>query len=133
MKLKPKDYAQGLYQAVKDQPEAEIKRMISNFVQLLAKKQALKLEKEIINSFIKIYNQDKGILEVDLKSARPLSSEQEEQIKNKISEITKMPKIELKKQVDQKILGGLIFKYQDNLYDASLKTNLNNLKNNIKK
>ena len=59
-----------------------------------------------------------------------------------MSEFTKLPvkiqavriteKTEIKTRVDESIIGGVVVRVDDTLIDASVRTQLNNLNNNLK-
>ena len=85
---------------------------------------------EIIEAFSSMYRQHNGIKVVELTTATPLSNE----IKNTIgqelqkSALLSGKKVELKEKVDPSIIGGLTIQVDDNLFDASIKHDLQHIK-----
>jgi F-type H+-transporting ATPase subunit delta len=84
---------------------------------------------EIADSFIAQYNTLKGISKVTVTTATPLSKESLEAVRAKLlaSNVTD-ESIEFTTIVDPSIIGGLVIKIGDNLYDASVERKLKELK-----
>lgn len=84
---------------------------------------------EIASSFIDQYNRLKGITKVQITSATKLTEKALETIRTKLiaSDITD-ESIEFTTVVDPSIIGGIIIKIGDKLYDASVQRKLNDLK-----
>ena len=84
---------------------------------------------EIADSFIAQYNTLKGISKVTVTTATPLSKESLEAVRAKLlaSNVTD-ESIEFTTIVDPSIIGGLVIRIGDNLYDASVERKLKELK-----
>jgi len=125
MKTLPKNYALGLYEAIKTlESKTQIQGAIKNFILILKKERALYLIPKIISAFEKIYKKENGIIDIEVTT------------KNEIDFNTIIKnlgnKLEIKKKIDSNIIGGLILKYEDNLIDGSLKKKLEILKEGFK-
>lgn len=132
MKMTPRYIAQALYDVTKDKSEKEIKEIINNFFKFLNQKSLFKLTDRIIEKYIEIYNKNEGIMPVEVKSSKQLSSQEESAIKEKVKTITQADKIELNNVVNPEMIGGVILNFDNKVIDLSIKNYLNKLKNKIK-
>jgi F-type H+-transporting ATPase subunit delta len=84
---------------------------------------------EVAGEFIKQYNTLKGISKVQVTSASKMSPETLEAIRKKLiaSDVTD-ESIEFTSVVDPSIIGGVIIRIGDKLYDASVQRKLKELK-----
>lgn len=78
---------------------------------------------DIYRSFVKLANDARGIAEATVTSAKPLTDEEQAELAEKFGQ-TLNKKLRLTAVVDPSILGGIIVKIGDRLYDGSLKTKL---------
>jgi len=78
---------------------------------------------DIYSSFVQLANEARGFAEATVTSAKPLSSEEQAELAEKFGQ-TLNKKLRLTAIVDPAILGGIIIKIGDRLYDGSLKTKL---------
>jgi F-type H+-transporting ATPase subunit delta len=86
--------------------------------------------KDIIEAFIAKYRDMKGIKVAEITTAMELSAEAKASIEQQLqgSAILKNKKIELKEKVDPSIIGGLVVQVDDQLFDASIKHDLQFIK-----
>jgi len=131
MKIKSKDYAKILYEITKAAQEGEIAETLNGFILMLSRNNDLKKADEIMKYFGEIYNNGKGIAEVELKSARELSKASLAIIKEYINRLTGAEQVLIKAEVDKKLIGGFIFKYGSTVIDASLKNRLIKMKERL--
>ncbi|KQL46588.1 ATP synthase subunit delta [Brevibacillus choshinensis] len=78
---------------------------------------------EIYSSFVKLANDARGVADAIVTSAKPLTSEEQAELAEKFGQ-TLNKKLRLTAVVDPAILGGIVIKIGDRLYDGSLKTKL---------
>ena len=102
---------------------------ISFFRLIFAKGRAIAMQ-EIIEAFGVLYRNYKGIKEVELTTAVPVSTTIVDQIKALLAgnKMMEGKSIELKEKVDPSILGGLVVQVDDQLFDASIKHDLQYIK-----
>ena len=133
MKIKSKQYAISLYEAVKDLPNEKIKAVLVNFVKILVKNNAMRMAPQIIEYFEKYANRAEGVGAVKIKTAVPMAEEVIENIKKITPELVgrKFKKVNIKKEVDPVVIGGFVLECEDVVFDASLKNKLELLKNNL--
>jgi len=82
---------------------------------------------EIADAYDDLLDQQLGKIEVDVTVAQKLSPEQLEQVRKSVSSALKKDAV-IHQYVDDRIIGGLILRVQDQLIDASVKTQLDTLK-----
>jgi len=131
MKISVQQYARSLYDSVFEKSEKEVKAVLKNFVALLGRNRELNRAEEIIRVFSELWNKEHGEINAVLVSARELGPTARETVTNYLKEKTSAKKISLKEEIDKKLLGGFVLKYDSKVLDGSLKTSLENLKNNI--
>ncbi len=131
MKITARQYAQSLYESVSAKSEKEAKLVLQNFVALLGRNRELNKAEEIIRIFAEIWNKAQGELNAELISARELEASAREMIVSYLKEKTDAKKINLQEEIDNKLLGGFVLKYDSRVLDGSLKTSLEELKNKI--
>jgi len=132
MKITPKKYAQSLYESLAEiESEADIKVALKNFVKILAAHRNLNKSKKIIAEFEKIWNQERGIVEGELTSARELDGNTVKLLNGYIVKLTSAKEVKLENQIDKNILGGFTAKVGDMMIDGSIKNQLNSLKDSL--
>ncbi|MFA6551726.1 MAG: ATP synthase F1 subunit delta [Patescibacteria group bacterium] len=132
MKITPKKYAQSLYESLAEiESEADIKVALKNFVKILAARRNLNKAGKIIAEFEKIWNQERGIVEGELTSARELSPEVIKLLNGYVVKLAAAKEVKLENSIDKNILGGFTAKVGDIMIDGSIKNQLQSLKNKL--
>ncbi|MEJ0021157.1 MAG: ATP synthase F1 subunit delta [Candidatus Doudnabacteria bacterium] len=132
MKFTAKQYAEALFESLEDTDPKHIDIILDNFVAAMSENNDLRMFDDIASEFHKLELAKKGIKEVDVTSAKPLNKENEEQILDELNKLAK-GHYELKKKVDEQLVGGVVIKFDDKMIDASVKNNLEQLKNELNK
>lgn len=132
MKFSAKQYAKALMDAIHETDPKDQDKVLDNFARVLAENNDLRLYDQIAEEFHKLDLAKQGIKQVEVKSAHPLSRENEKAIVDELNKLVK-GKIELKKQVDERLIGGVLIQMEDQVIDASVKNQLEQLKNNLSK
>lgn len=131
MKISSRQYAQSLYESVARKNEKEVKTVLKNFVILLGHNRELNRADEIISIFDEIWDKDKGEIEATLVSARKLDAATKKVIVGYLEDKAGVKKITLKEEIDEKLIGGFVLKYNGKVIDGSLKNSLEVLKMKI--
>jgi len=85
---------------------------------------------DICRIFIVLYQEENNISTLTLTSAFVLKKEQKDAILQAFQEKGLISKdIELKEQINPELLGGFILQYKDMVYNASVKSKLDRLRN----
>lgn len=122
----PQAYARALYDLTQGKTGAALEKVMQNFVAILARDGKLRKANAIIEEFIHYARAQAGIVEIEIKSARELPSATINHIKKSFGE-----KVEATSVVKENLLGGVVVQSADKIFDASLITQLNNLKTKL--
>lgn len=138
MKIKPKIYAQFLYEKIKAADASEAKETVRAFVALLFSNNDLSKYNRIIREFEKYYCSTEGVVEAKILSARKLSNAELNGFKktifqNYLKAKKEVARVEVRTTEDNALLGGAVVRVEDKLYDASLKRQLISFKEQVKK
>jgi len=125
-KISPKQYALSLYESLAENKDQG--KIMENFLALVSYNKDWKNLSKIISSFEAIYDAKEGLIEAKVESVRDLSASLKKQIIAWLK-ARENKEIILKESINQDLLGGFKISYQDTVVDASLKTQLQNLKN----
>lgn len=123
MKIKPKQYAVALYEAVKDVPKEKVRGILDNFIKTLVKNNAFRFAPQIIDYFVKYANRAEGIADLKIKSASSIKDDLLEKIKKAAPEILgrDFKKINVRQEGKEDLIGGFILECDDMIFDASIK------------
>lgn len=133
MNIKPKQYAVALYESLQDAKSGEAKLVVGKLVKILAENNDISKIDKIIASFQKIWNIEKGIIDLEIESARELDKTTLLDIEGYVREISQAEQIVVAKKINPAVLGGAIFRYGDKVMDAGVKGRVAALKDAIKK
>lgn len=98
------------------------------FVNLLVKKGRESDLREIATAFINQYNAIKGIHKVKLTTAVAISTEAAKAIGDRVKQANNFDSVELETVVDGKLIGGFVLEFDNKLVDASVATDLREIK-----
>lgn len=132
MKISPEKYASALFEllrGVNNQKEANT--LISNFISLTVKNNDFYQIDKILKEFKRKWGQEFRLIKAEVISVYPISPDVEKVILDYVKKEAKMTQVEIENKIDKEILGGVIVKYDDKIFDASLKTKLNRLKETL--
>ncbi|MDO8445111.1 MAG: ATP synthase F1 subunit delta [Deltaproteobacteria bacterium] len=103
-----------------------------NFLLLLVDKGRLPLLQEMYRSYQKLSDEKAGRMNATVVTASQLT---EQLIKEIVASLEKKTgkKVSLSSEVDPALIGGVVIKIGDIIYDGSIKTQLNKLRDNIRK
>ena len=109
---------------------ADYQRITKNFLRLVASRSRLSYLEEIEEAFEWEVNRLEGVVVAEVISPLPLSAGQEKKIARRVSAFLDK-KVELKSSIDPSLIGGIIIKIGDTVYDGSLKKQLQLLKERL--
>lgn len=96
------------------------------FVVLLIEKKRVAPFDEIARSFVSLYEDYRGVVEVRVVTAVPLDSELERKAKDVVERRTGK-KVKLEKRVEPGIVGGMIMFIENQVFDGSIRNRLGDL------
>lgn len=102
--------------------------LASSFINLLIRKGREPNLPEIIAAFIEQYNRHEQIVTVKLTTATPVSEAVKQEIVDKVKSQSNMKTIELTTEVNEELIGGFVLQMGDQLVDASIAYDLNNIR-----
>lgn len=123
----------SLYESLTEKSEEEAKIILEKFVGILVRHRHLGKVEEIISSFENIWQKDHGELPVNMISARDLDNNSKTLVINYLKDKTGASQVLLQEEKDLSLIGGFILKYDNRVIDTSLKSQLESLKNKLKK
>lgn len=130
MKYSPKQYAYALYLAVSESHPKDQERILDNFVALLRENGDFSKIDEIEKEYLEYDRQTRGVKLAELSTARQISQAEESEIIQELNAYVG-GQVELKKKVDEGLLGGVVVKIGDERIDGSIAGNLKDLKNKL--
>lgn len=107
-------------------------RLVRDFCLLLADKERLSLLCDISVCFNELLDERKGIVRGELVTAVPLNNKRQAASLATLEKQTSK-KLVLRFEVDPDILGGIVLRVGDTVLDASLRAQLNSLRDTIKR
>ncbi len=99
-------------------------------LKLLVSKGRENLFSQVASTYLGMRDEQQGIVEAEVKAALPLSAEDEKKIASGVEKLTGK-KVRLKSAVDPSILGGLIIRVGDTVYDGSVLHQLSTLRGRL--
>ena len=103
-----------------------------HFVRFLVKKGRENLLLEIAQKFLKLRDERAGVVSVNVRTAFELTDSQTNELKNKIEKmLSKKARLNIK--IDPDVVGGSVAQVNDTVYDASVKHQLETLKQQLLK
>ena len=107
----------------------KIDALTNSFLHIIIRKGRESQLAEIAQEFINQYREKKGISIVNVVSAEPISEDTLSSIRKKLvdSKLTR-GNIEFKTAIDKSLIGGFVISFEDKLYDASIKHQLDELR-----
>lgn len=110
----------------------EARKILLNFFSVLMQKNRFYLIHEIDDNFKRITDAERGIGLAEIRSASPLDAESEKTIVSRLERLAGY-KIEVKKELDPSLIGGVVVKIRNKVLDGSVKHQLGLLKKELTK
>lgn len=105
--------------------------LFTSFLRVLARKDRLDLLPLILHQSQLRYERLQGKRRVQVTSAQELSDEQRERVRQQLSEKLPFDPI-LESNVDPSLLGGIVIRVGDTVYDSSVKTRMKQLRERMR-
>lgn len=104
---------------------------VLNTLQLLVEKKRIAIAPSMVNYFIDMVNDAKGIAEAIVYSVRPLSKKEQNSLQTTFAKRFNQKTVELQNEVDPSIIGGLKIRVGNTIYDGSVQGKLQRMERNI--
>ncbi|HYF05602.1 MAG TPA: ATP synthase F1 subunit delta [Patescibacteria group bacterium] len=126
MNFSVEQYAHALYHAVRETKDAD--KVIENLLSLLKSNNDIPKFEAVVKAYEKLEHDDQGIQSVTAEFAH--NSEEGKKLLESLNLIAgKMLNVTVKENPD--LIGGVVIKYDDVLIDASVKGQLERLRNQL--
>lgn len=132
MKISPRQYADFIFQ-IKQEPQEKQADLVKKLADFIRKNRDVKKLDQIVRSFKELQDEKDSIKRIKITSKEELGGNLEMKIKNHFAGkfgITE-DKIILEKEIDPKIMGGIIIKIGDEIWDGSVLSKFSRLKQAI--
>ena len=110
----------------------KIENLLKNFTNFLISKRRFFFIEQILNNFIEICSEKRGELKTEIRSAKNLSNDEINNIKDELSKHF-TSKIKLDYKFDESLIGGLIVQVGSTMIDTSIKNKLQQIENKMMK
>lgn len=104
---------------------------VRNFIFLLIDRQREMELAEVTKEYIELANDTRGVLNATVTTAKPLSSQEEQQLADRFGQLINK-KLRVETKIDSDIIGGVVVKIGDRLYDGSIAGKLSRVQQHIK-
>jgi F-type H+-transporting ATPase subunit delta len=78
----------------------------------------------VAEEFIEMANREQGIVVASVTTAIPLDEKGQKDVEERIKRLSGAKRVEVRNQVDPSIIGGIVARIGDELYDGSVRTQL---------
>lgn len=102
--------------------------IVTRLFDLIIENKRTGLLHSIATTFVQLYHRHINAVEAVVTTAIPLDTTLENQVLNKVKELTQASEVTLHNQVDPEIIGGFILRVGDWQYDASIANHFDSLK-----
>jgi F-type H+-transporting ATPase subunit delta len=106
----------------------KIGTVTARFINILVRKGREALLPEIATAFTRLYQEEKGIVVVHVRSAAPLSDLARKQVRQLAEKEHPGKTIELSESIEWDLIGGIIIRIGDHQYDGSVLRRLQELR-----
>jgi F-type H+-transporting ATPase subunit delta len=104
--------------------------LLTNFLLVVNEHERLELLRVVAIVYRRLLDDREGRQEVGVRSAVPLPNDQQERLRDELQRLFHIKPV-LKLEVDPALLGGLQVRIGDWIYDASVRTRLESMQNEI--
>ncbi len=102
----------------------------ANFLRVLLSNDRLNELGEINDRFIKVLEERSGVIAAEITSARELGEAEKKDLQINLEKLTGK-KVNLNFNIKQELIGGVVTRIGSTIYDGSVKTQLENLKEQL--
>ena len=98
----------------------QVSNVVLNFLYLLVDKNRMSLFNKILTNYIQLANNLDYTTVVNLKTAKNLTSEQYQQLKNRIQQMTDAKIVKINTEINADLIGGFVLQIGSKVIDTSL-------------
>lgn len=106
--------------------DGKVSKDVSQFLGLITQKGREDILEDIANAFVNVYNEEAGIITVEVRTAKPMGADQIKELTAMLEKTTsKTVSLDLIEQ--EELRGGISVKIEDTVIDATIKHKLEQL------
>jgi F-type H+-transporting ATPase subunit delta len=105
--------------------------LVKNLLYMLVDRERIGVLAQLRDAFTELYNRDQGIVVAEVTTAVDLDSAEQQKVEARLRQLTGAKRIDLRVHTDPRIIGGLIARVGDMLYDGSVRSRLNDLQERL--
>ncbi len=117
-------------ETVRRQVTELVVRQVRRLVTLLVERRRVALLPRVVEAYRALLYARRGIVEAEVVSAAPLIEAERVALRERLEGLTDR-RVELRERVDPSLLGGLVVRIGDRLYDASVRGRLERLRSQL--
>jgi F-type H+-transporting ATPase subunit delta len=106
-------------------------RPVRNFIALLTHHERLHQLPEMITAYANIADEDTGIAEVEITTARPLDDTNRTLLEQQVAKLAGEGKVQATYREDPTLLGGAVVKLGSTVYDGSVRAQLEQMRQRL--
>jgi F-type H+-transporting ATPase subunit delta len=115
---------------IDDAFKGNVSELMFNFLHVLNSKDRLSLVRHVAAAYRDLLDQRAKRLRVRVRSAVPLSESQSERLRQEIAQATGLEPV-ISTRIDPELLGGMIVQIGDQVFDSSVRTRIEAIRNQL--
>jgi F-type H+-transporting ATPase subunit delta len=108
-----------------------LSRPIRNFIALITHHQRLHELPDMITAYSSLAEENSGIAEVEITTARPLDAENRRLLEQQVAKLAGEPRVQATYYEDPSLLGGAVVKLGSTIYDGSIRAQLEQMRQRL--
>lgn len=116
--------------SIQTQVAERVGRQVARLVELLVERRRVGLLPRVAEAYRRLLYARWGIVEAEVVSAVPLTEAERDALRERLEQLAGR-RVELRERVDPGLLGGLVVRIGDRLYDASVRGRLERLRTQL--
>jgi F-type H+-transporting ATPase subunit delta len=112
-------------------PRLGLSRPIRNFIALITHHQRLHELRDMIKAYANISDEDSGIAEAEITTARPLNDENRRLLEQQVAKLAGESRVQATYREDPSLLGGAVVRLGSTVYDGSVRGQLEQMRQRL--
>ena len=117
-------------QAIAKAFDGRVSELVSNLLGVMSHKGRLGQIRQVAAAYADLLQDQKGIIEVDVTVAEKLTDAQLQEVRQKVGAALKH-EVVVRQYIDSSLIGGLLLRVEDRLFDASVKSQLRTIRRQL--
>ena len=110
--------------------EGKVHELTMNFLRVLCEKRRERSLADILNHFLEVLDERRGVVTARVRSSREMTQQQQERLADRLSGHSGK-QVRLEVEVDEGLKAGFVARLGDTVYDGSLTAQLNRLRRTL--